>query len=1000
MPDTVIENPILNSPYEEPTRYFKFGEDGITDEIVEGERRISAYFVPIPESRRRRGQLSMEAEWTSDRIEPNDDINRIRRQVDMWRRGGHQGVTQTTRRLLEHWTDPDRERRLYFCQIEAIETVIYLAEIAGKVGDEWMRNLLDEKAATYNPGLHRIALKMATGTGKTVVMGMLIAWQALNKLATPRDRRFSDAFLIVAPGITIRDRLRVLLPEDPENYYRSLDLLSPEDIERLGAAKIAITNFHTFKPKDRGNASKTTKAILSAGGPSPFVETPDQVVRRACRDLGNKRNVVVLNDEAHHCYRPKPYEDSEQPRLVGDERVDAEQRDEDARVWASGLEAVANKIGIRSVYDLSATPFFLSGSGYAEGTLFPWTVSDFSLIDAIESGIVKIPRVPVADDTSPTASPTYRDLWLRIRDDLPRRGRVAGTRDGDPWLPAELQAALHSLYDDYERAFERWRLIEEELKTGSTPPVFIVVCSNTSVSKLIYDYVAGWEKDLPGDADEGTVIVGGELALFSNEVDGRWSARPRTILVDSQQLESGEGMSKDFKQAASAEIDRFKDEFHARNPGADLDAITDEQLLREVMNTVGKPGKLGEQVRCVVSVSMLTEGWDANTVSHILGVRAFGTQLLCEQVVGRGLRRRSHVLNDEGRFEPEYAEIYGVPFAFIPASGQSADPKPGKPITRVRALPDRADLELTFPRVVGYRHGLGTERLEVDVGSADELALSTEHIPSATEVAGVVGGVEIHTLADLRSRREQEVVFFVTQRLVRRHFPDRPWLFPQLAEVVREWIGSKLVLKDKTFPQLLLLHQRADAAIERIFAAIVDSGSADEGIVAVLDPSDPAGSTRWVDFDTTKPTMPTDPDRCHVSHVVADTGTWEQQVASSLEEMPEVLAYVKNERLGFTIPYTLDGAQHNYIPDFLVRLDDGNGLGDPLNLIVEVSAKGGGPTEQAERKQAKVSAAKSLWIPGVNELRTHGRWAFHECDDPWNVQTEIRALLSKGGVPA
>ena len=946
--------------------------------------------MPIPESRRRRGQISLEAEWTADRIQANEEINSIRSKVGAWRKSGHPGVTSTTRRLLEHWTRPDRERRLFFCQLEAVETAIYLAEVSSGAGDSWIKNMLDERAAEYNPGLYRVALKMATGTGKTVVMAMLIAWQALNKLADQRSRRFSDAFLVVAPGITIRDRLRVLLPEDPENYYRALDLLPPGDRERLGEARIAIVNFHAFQLRDRGDASRTTKAILAGGGENPFVETPDQMVRRVCRELGSKRNIVVLNDEAHHCYRRPVADSEEEAQLNREERREAERREGEARVWISGLEAVQRKLGIRAVYDLSATPFFLRGSGYAEGTLFPWTVSDFSLVDAIESGIVKIPRVPVADDTDPTKKPAYRDLWLRIRDDLPRRGRAATDLGGEPKLPAELQSALHSLYGDYESAYKRWSKAEEQHPTGSTPPVFIVVCSNTAVSKLVFDYVAGWERELE---DGLTALTPGELPLFSN-VDGEaWTPRPNTILVDSEQLESGEAMSKEFKAVAREEIERFKDEFRARNPGADVEAITDEQLLREVMNTVGKPGRLGERVRCVVSVAMLTEGWDANTVTHVLGVRAFGTQLLCEQVVGRGLRRRSHVVNDDGLFEPEYAEVYGVPFAFIPASGQAAEPKPGKPVTRVRALEERVDLEMSFPRVVGYRHELGTERLRAKFGSAARLALSTEDVPSKTEIAGLVGAEAVHTLDDLRSKREQEVVYFVARRLANTYFPDQPWLFPQLTEIVRQWMAESLTLKDKTFPQLLLLHERADAAAERIYNGIVAESGA-EGVLAVLAPYEPHGSTRYVDFDTTKPVMPTDPDRCQVSHVVADTGSWEQKVAQSLEEMPEVLAYVKNERLGFTIPYMFEGEQHEFTPDFLVRYDDGRGFDDPLNLLIEVSAKGGGRPEQADRKRAKVDTAMTLWVPGVNNLETEGRWAFLECDDPWDIQNEVRALIS------
>lgn len=987
MPDTVIENPILNSPFEEPTRHFRFGEDGITDEVIE-KRRVSAYFMPIPESRRRQGQISMEAEWTADRIRPNEEINGIRAKVGTWRGEGHPGVTATTRRLLEHWRRADRERRLFFCQVEAVETAIYLAEVAGKAGDGWIRNMLEERSAQHNPDLHRIALKMATGTGKTVVMAMLIAWQALNKLADPRSRRFSDAFLVVAPGITIRDRLRVLLPEDSENYYRVLDLLPPADQERLGEARIAIVNFHAFQLRDRGDAAKTTKSILAAGGANPFTETPDQMVRRVCRELGSKRGIVVLNDEAHHCYRRRSDPETEEARLSGDERKEAERREDDARVWVSGLEAVQRKLGIRAVYDLSATPFFLRGSGYAEGTLFPWTVSDFSLVDAIEAGIVKIPRVPVADDADPAAGPTYRDLWVRIRDELPRRGRSAAKIEGEPKLPVELEAALKSLYGDYERAYGRWQAAEEASPTGATPPVFIVVCSNTAVSKLVFDHIAGWERQLD---DERSVRVQGALPLFSNVRDGEWTPRPNTILVDSEQLESGEAMSRDFKRAARAEIERFKDEFRRRNPGADAAAIGDEQLLREAMNTVGKPGRLGERIRCVVSVAMLTEGWDANTVTHILGVRAFGTQLLCEQVVGRGLRRRSHAVNEEGRFEPEYAEIYGVPFAFIPASGQTVEPQPGKTMTRVRALEERAHLELTFPRVVGYRHELKTEHLSADLEASRPLTLSTEDVPSKTEIAGLIGDETVHTLDDLRERRSQEVVYFVTQRLIRAYFPDRPWLFPQLTEIVRAWLDTRLVLEDNTFPQLLLLHERADAAADRIYNAIVAAESDEGGVLAVLAPYEPHGSTRSVDFDTTKPTMPTDPDKCHVSHVVADTEQWEQKGARALEEMPEVIAYVKNERLGFTIPYMLHGESHEYTPDFLVLYDDGE-YDDPLNLIVEISA-GDGPSEQLERKRAKVETARVLWVPGVNNLKTEGRWAFHECADPWNLQNQLRATI-------
>ncbi|HYI14136.1 MAG TPA: DEAD/DEAH box helicase family protein, partial [Thermomicrobiales bacterium] len=565
MPQVVIENPILNSPFVEPHRHFQFSNEGITNQVVE-ERRHSSYFVPIPKAKSRTSkQLAFETEWTQERIEENRFINRVRERVALWRLGGYQGVTSTTRRLLEHWQQPERERRLFFCQIEALETAIYLTEVAGKYGDNWIENDLRAANDSSNPLLYRIAFRMATGSGKTVVMAMLIAWQSLNKLANTQAREFSDTFLIVTPGITIRDRLRVLLPNDPNNYYRALDLVPADLFEELHKAKVLITNFHAFKPRERTSAGKLTKAILTGDGKaSPFTESPGEMVRRVCRELGTKKNIVVINDEAHHCYRRKP--DGNDPKLTGDDRKEAQRREEEARVWISGLEAVKAKLGVKAVYDLSATPFFLRGSGYPEGTLFPWVVSDFSLIDAIESGIVKVPRVPVADDAMNSVGPTYRDLWLRIREHLPKKGRGTDAVSGDPKLPSELESALVSLYGNYEKQYQRWLANTEARQRGQTPPVFIVVCNNTNVSKLVFDYVAGWERELP---DGAKLLTPGKLDVFSNVEDGRWTDRPNTILIDSQQLESGEAMSAEFKKIAAREIEEFKAEYRARFPGRD-----------------------------------------------------------------------------------------------------------------------------------------------------------------------------------------------------------------------------------------------------------------------------------------------------------------------------------------------------------------------------------------------------------------------------------------------
>ena len=978
--------------------HFRFADAGITDEIIEA-RRVSSYFIPIAKPKKKGKQLTFETEWTQQHIAENKFINDVRHRVSIWRQGGYRGITKTTARLLEYWQRPDREKRFFFCQLEALETAIYLTEVAKKFGDAWIENELRQANETANPLLFRVAFKMATGTGKTTCMAMLIAWHTLNKLANPQDKRFADAFLIVTPGITIRDRLRVLLPNLPDNYYHRWDILPPDLLPEMLKAKILITNYHAFMLREKISAGKLTKTILTEGTSSPFTETPGEMVRRVCRELGTKKNIIVINDEAHHCYRRRP--DGVEEKLTGDERKEAEKREEAARIWISGLEAVQAKLGIKVVYDLSATPFFLRGSGFPEGTLFPWVVSDFSLIDAIESGIVKVPRVPVADDAMTGDQPTYRDLWQRIRDQLPKKGRKTEAISGEPKLPKELQGALHSLYSNYEKYYRAWEQNPEAQAKGQTPPVFIVVCNNTNVSKLVFDYLAGWEKPLP---DGSISVVPGQLPIFSNEENGSWRKRPNAILIDSEQLESGEAMSPEFKKLAAREIEEFKAEYRLRFPGRNVENITDEDLLREVMNTIGKPGKLGEQVKCVVSVSMLTEGWDANTVTHILGVRAFGTQLLCEQVVGRGLRRMSYTttpvsLTVNGHqvefeaFPVEYAEVYGVPFSFIPCSGSHTDPKPGPIPTRVRAMPERLACEITFPRLNGYRYDLAREQITALFNDDSKMIISTADIPSKTENAPIIGESSIHTLEDLKRRREQEVAFLLAKLVLEDYFRDddnnlKPWLFPQLLGIVKKWLKSCLILKENTFPQMLLLIQFAHQAAEKIYQAIVASTSDEKTLKPILRPYDTLGSTRYADFDTIRPTYETDPAKSHVSHVVADTNSWEQKLAQTLEDMPEVECYVKNQNLGFAIPYTIAGQEKNYLPDFIVRIK--NAAGESINLIIEVSG------ERNKEKLAKVATAKNLWVPAVNNHGGFGKWAFLEITDPWEAQNCVRAFITGG----
>lgn len=513
----------------------------------------------------------------------------------------------------------------------------------------------------------------------------------------PGSRRFTRGFLIVAPGLTIKDRLRVLQPNDPDSYYQSRELVPTDLLADLGKARIVITNYHALRRRERLELSKGGRLLLQGRGGEPLdtLETEGQMLQRVMPELMGLKNILAINDEAHHCYREKPGAAADD-ELKGDERKEAEKNTEAARVWISGLEAVDRALGLARVLDLSATPFFLSGSGYAEGTLFPWTMSDFSLMDAIECGIVKLPRVPVADNIPGNEMPMFRNLWEHIGKKMPKKGRGKAEALNPLDLPTQLQTALQALYGHYEKTYALWQGAGIKV-----PPCFIVVCNNTATSKLVYDYICGFQRQHPDGSSRHEF---GRLPLFRNvDEHGNPLPRPNTLLIDSEQIESGEALDDSFRQAAGPEIEQFRHEVLERGgPLADEirdgKAFDDARLLREVMNTVGKPGRLGEAIRCVVSVSMLTEGWDANTVTHVLGVRAFGTQLLCEQVIGRALRRQSYDLNEKGRFNVEYADVLGIPFDFT-AKPVVSPPQPPRDTIQVKAVrPARDHLEIRFPR--------------------------------------------------------------------------------------------------------------------------------------------------------------------------------------------------------------------------------------------------------------------------------------------------------------
>jgi len=1005
MSNPFFDHPILNSPYECPPRHWELDAHGQPTQKILERRRRAEFITPIPKPKKRKASANQEGfvfdegkglSTAQQQYDPTSIINELRQHVDQWRdlpNTNQWQVTPETARLLKHWRHHKfNSIRPFFCQVEAAETAIWLMEVANqsKTGKRFLDHLANANKDA-NPELMRLALKLATGSGKTTVMAMLIAWQTINAVRRPNSKNFSRGFLVVSPGLTIKDRLRVLQPNDPDTYYADRELVPADMLDDVRRAKIVITNYHAFKLRERIELSAGGRSLLQGRGGDELntLETEGQMIQRVMPDLMGLKNILVLNDEAHHCYREKP-KDAEEEALKGDERKEAEKNNEAARLWISGLEAVNRKLGISQILDLSATPFFLSGSGYAEGTLFPWTMSDFSLMDAIECGIVKLPRVPVAENIPGDEMPMYRDLWENIRKDMPKKGRSQGEELDPLKLPTRLQTALQALYGHYEKTFKLW-----EEKSIKVPPCFIIVCQNTAISKLVYDFISGFHRK----NDNGTTTLEyGRLPLFRNfdEITGNPLPRPNTLLIDSEQLEAGDALDDNFRSMAADEIEQFRRDIKDRTRDSNAgENITDQELLREVMNTVGKPDKLGGAIRCVVSVSMLTEGWDANTVTHVLGIRAFGTQLLCEQVIGRALRRQSYELNEEGLFNVEYADVFGIPFDFT-AKPVIAPPQPPRETVQVKAMrPERDQLEIRFPRVEGYRVELPEERLTAIFNEDSILELSPDLVgPSITRNSGIIGeGVDM-SLEHLEDMRPSTLLFHVTQRLLYTKWRDpgeepKLHLFGQLKRIAKQWLDTCLVCNGpKIYPALLMYQELADMACNKITAGITRAFVGKRPIKALLDAYNPTGSTANVRFNTSRADRwETSSKSSHVNWVVLDSD-WEGEFCRVAESHPKVRAYVKNHNLGLEVPYRYGSETRKYLPDFIVLVDDGHGDEDLLHLVTEIK---GYRREDAKEKKSTI---ETYWIPGVNNLGKYGRWAFAEFREVYQIESDFKARVA------
>lgn len=911
-----IDHLIINSPYEEPKLYWK--RDERTGEFFKEQgRRPAGYVVANPES------TSLE---DPGRFIPIEQVEAIRPRVKQWREDGYPGASGTTRKLLEHWRNLELRRdmrRFFFCQLDAIETLIWLIEApaSSRTGIE----------IPNDGGLfRRYCSKMATGSGKTIVMAMLIAWQALNKIAEPQNAAYAKNFLIVAPGLTVRQRLQVLKPSDPANYYDEFAIIPAGLRDKLYQAKVSVINWHALA-WDTEEQIKKKRSVDKRGAKSDSAYT-----REVLKELGNAEHIVVINDEAHHAWRITP-----------DLEKNASKDDlEEATVWVGGLDRIHRTRGILTAFDFSATPFISTGHGGVEDKLFQWIVSDFGLNDAIESGLVKTPRVVIRDDGALDAqhkSKFYR-LYAHVREDLNRK-----EQETTP-LPDLVKNAYTLLGKDWLEVFKDWQAGNAE-----TPPVMITVANRTETAariKFAFDKKKFVGIDELCESDKTLHIDSKVLSMVENEeIQAELTAAPDTE-SDSEGEDDAPKERKKTKKELALE-------------------------LRELVDTVGKPGKPGAQIRNVISVGMLTEGWDAKTVTHIMGLRAFSSQLLCEQVVGRGLRRTSYDIDEEsGLFEPEYVNIFGIPFTFMPHEDTGDAPRKNpKPKFTIEALPERRDFEITFPNVLRIEHTF-KPNLELDIDKIPPLSLNAFDSHTIAELAPVVDGKpDIYRISEINLQelgekfRTQRIIFetaiSIYEQMHHEWKGNKEYLLGQVIAHVERFINSdKIQITPPLFYQdelrrRLIITLNLSKVGEHIKGAIRAANT--ESLELVVDTDKPLISTAdMLTWYTSKPWEFTK--KSHINRVVFDS-RWEATEAYELERNPNVRAWVKNDHIGFAIFYTYQGEHHTFYPDYLVRLTNGK------TLVLEVK----GRDNQLHR-------AKRLfldeWVNAVNAHGGFGQWAW------------------------
>ncbi len=920
----------INSPYEEPSHYLKYDREKRLFSKEEGRRR-AGYVVATS------GSKSFD---DPGQFVPLLLVNKIRPRVKAWREAGYPGVTGITKRLLEHWKNEEERahRQFFFCQMEAIETIVWLNEAssAKKQGID---------VPSDGGPFTRLCSKMATGSGKTIVMAMLIAWQVINKITYPQDRRFSKNVFIIAPGLTVKNRLRVLNHSCDDNYYDEFNIVPLALRGKLRQGKILIHNWHKLNWENEEKI-KSKKGVDKRGAKSDCA-----YAREVLGNMANAKNILVINDEAHHAWRVPA-----ESKIAGIKKEDIEE----ATKWVGGLDRIHNACGIMTCYDLSATPFAPSGKKAQEEALFPWVISDFGLNDAIESGLVKTPRVVVRDDALPDTKTFKSKLYhlyiaSEVKDDLNRKAE-----EYEP-LPDLVLNAYYLLGLDWRETARDWK------KNGfKVPPVMITVANRTETAARV------------------------KYAFDKSKINIEELSNPDlTLHIDSNVLKKAEEVEEPVTvngRDQNSKGDRAKPKLTRQEMA---------ENLRLQVNTIGNIGKPGEKIQNVISVGMLSEGWDTKTVTHIMGLRAFSSQLLCEQVVGRGLRRTSYEVDLEtGLFQAEYVNIFGIPFTFLPhEEGDGPPPPPPSPKTKIEPVPEKQCYEISWPNIIRTNR-VYKPVLELDLDKAQPFKMDATENIELVEMAPTINGkpdVSKLTAIDLKrlglESRLQKIIFRtsadVFDQMKLNWKGNREYLLGQVIQLVEKFIDSDRIEISPPSYQLairkrVLLTLNMSKLVHHVLQAVRYENSLQlDPVFNTEKPIQSTGDTLpWYSGRACEYTR-----RSHINFCVFDS-TWEAVEAFYIDkDEKNVSSWVKNDHLGFEILYIYRGIVHKYRPDFLIQLTN--------NTMLVLEVKG----QDNEQNQAKRNSLNE-WVEAVNQYGGFGKWVWDVSFTPSDI---CEKLESHGG---